>query len=146
MNNFNYINWKSVDVVLGIRTQARRMVGADNATELWRPLKLITWEQRINLLESGFKMLSTILTIICSICLRLILVDCSRYWQYWTVGTFQFYRFHLQGWQIFEPGDDWKLGQDHIGRKDGDPDCLQERGHVGNIWRTCESFHSKSNQ
>ena len=28
---------KSVDGVLGIRTQSRRMVGADETTELWRP-------------------------------------------------------------------------------------------------------------
>ena len=31
---------KSVDGVLGIRTQGRRMVGADETTELWRPLDL----------------------------------------------------------------------------------------------------------
>ena len=29
-------NWKSVDGVLGIRTRDRRMVGADETTELWR--------------------------------------------------------------------------------------------------------------
>ena len=28
---------KSIDGVLGIRTQCRRMVGADEITELWRP-------------------------------------------------------------------------------------------------------------
>ena len=28
---------KSVDGVLGIRTQGRRMVGADETMELWRP-------------------------------------------------------------------------------------------------------------
>ena len=28
---------KSIDGVLGIRTQGRRMVGADETTELWRP-------------------------------------------------------------------------------------------------------------
>ena len=28
---------KSVDGVLGIRTRGRRMVGADETTELWRP-------------------------------------------------------------------------------------------------------------
>ena len=28
---------KSIDGVLGIRTQGRRMVGADKTTELWRP-------------------------------------------------------------------------------------------------------------
>ena len=28
---------KSVDGVLGIQTQGRRMVGADETTELWRP-------------------------------------------------------------------------------------------------------------
>ena len=31
---------KSVDGVLGIRTQGRRMVGADETTELWRTLDL----------------------------------------------------------------------------------------------------------
>ena len=30
-------NWKSVDGVLGIRTWGRRMLGADETTELWRP-------------------------------------------------------------------------------------------------------------
>ena len=29
---------KSIDGVLGIRTRGRRMVGADETTELWRPL------------------------------------------------------------------------------------------------------------
>ena len=28
---------KSIDDVLGIRTRGRRMVGADETTELWRP-------------------------------------------------------------------------------------------------------------
>ena len=28
---------KSIDGVLGIQTQGRRMVGADETTELWRP-------------------------------------------------------------------------------------------------------------
>ena len=32
---------KSVDGVLGIRTRGRRMVGADEITELWRPLDTI---------------------------------------------------------------------------------------------------------
>ena len=33
---------KSVDGVLGIQTQGRRMVGKDETTELWRhPLKII---------------------------------------------------------------------------------------------------------
>ena len=31
---------KSIDGVLGIRTRGRRMVGADETTELWRPQKL----------------------------------------------------------------------------------------------------------
>ena len=35
--NFNNTNWKSVDGVLGIWTRGRRMVGADETTELWRP-------------------------------------------------------------------------------------------------------------
>ena len=30
---------KSIDGVLGIRTRSRRMVGADETTELWRPLQ-----------------------------------------------------------------------------------------------------------
>ena len=30
---------KSVDGVLGIRTRGLRMVGADETTELWRPLR-----------------------------------------------------------------------------------------------------------
>ena len=30
---------KSIDGVLGIRTRGRRMVGADETTELWRPPK-----------------------------------------------------------------------------------------------------------
>ena len=32
---------KSIDGVLGIQTRGRRMVGADETTELWRPLRLI---------------------------------------------------------------------------------------------------------
>ena len=35
--NSNNTNWKSIDGVLGIRTQGRRMVGADETTELWWP-------------------------------------------------------------------------------------------------------------
>ena len=35
--NFNYINWKSTNVVLGIWTQGRMMVGTDGSTELRRP-------------------------------------------------------------------------------------------------------------
>ena len=34
--NFN-TNWKSIDGVLGIQTRGRRMVGADETTELWQP-------------------------------------------------------------------------------------------------------------
>ena len=30
-------NEKSIDGVLGIRTRGRRLVGADETTELWRP-------------------------------------------------------------------------------------------------------------
>ena len=33
-------NEKSIDGVLGIRTRGRRMVGADETTELWRPPQL----------------------------------------------------------------------------------------------------------
>ena len=32
---------KSIDGVLGIRTRGRRMVGADETTELWRPLHVM---------------------------------------------------------------------------------------------------------
>ena len=32
---------KSIDGVLGIQTRGRRMVGADETTELWRPLFLV---------------------------------------------------------------------------------------------------------
>ena len=32
---------KSVDGVLGIRTRARRMVGVDETTELWRHPKIV---------------------------------------------------------------------------------------------------------
>ena len=34
---FNYINWKSVNVVLGIWTHGRTIVGADRSNVLWRP-------------------------------------------------------------------------------------------------------------
>ena len=34
--NDKYKNW-SADVVLGIRTRGRRMVGSDDSTQLWRP-------------------------------------------------------------------------------------------------------------
>ena len=34
-------NEKSVDVVLGIRTGAQKMVGADGSTEQWRPPYLL---------------------------------------------------------------------------------------------------------
>ena len=36
-SNNNNFNWKNVDVVLGIRTHGRRMVGTDGSTVLWRP-------------------------------------------------------------------------------------------------------------
>ena len=39
-SHYNFNNWKSIDGVLGIRTRGRRMVGADETTELWRPLRL----------------------------------------------------------------------------------------------------------
>ena len=35
---YNFQIEKSIDGVLGIRTLGRRMVGADETTELWRPL------------------------------------------------------------------------------------------------------------
>ena len=34
---------KSIDGVLGIRTWGRRMVGADETTELWRPSKIVNF-------------------------------------------------------------------------------------------------------
>ena len=40
--NFNYINWKSVDVAFEIRNQDHMMVGTDESTELWRPPPSIT--------------------------------------------------------------------------------------------------------
>ena len=33
--NFNIVNWISVDGALGIQTQGREMVDADETTELW---------------------------------------------------------------------------------------------------------------
>ena len=36
-SQINYKLKKSVDGVLGIQTQGRRMVGGDKTTELWRP-------------------------------------------------------------------------------------------------------------
>ena len=33
-----YINGRSVDGVLGIRTRDRRLVGTDKSTDLWRPI------------------------------------------------------------------------------------------------------------
>ena len=35
---------KSIDGVLGIRTRGRRMVGADETTELWRPPQKIVFD------------------------------------------------------------------------------------------------------
>ena len=35
--NCNHINWKSIDGMPGIGTRGRRMVGAEETTELWRP-------------------------------------------------------------------------------------------------------------
>ena len=46
--NFKIQIEKSVDGVLGIQTQGRRMVGADKTTELWRPPKFIINFIRIN--------------------------------------------------------------------------------------------------
>ena len=40
---FQYQLKKSVDGVLGIRTRGRRMVGADETTELWRPPEQMTF-------------------------------------------------------------------------------------------------------
>ena len=36
-SQFTFLIEYSIDVVLGIRTQGRRMVGIDRSTELWRP-------------------------------------------------------------------------------------------------------------
>ena len=38
--SLNYINWKSIDGVLGTRTRGSWMEGADESTELWRHLVL----------------------------------------------------------------------------------------------------------
>ena len=38
--SLNYINWKSIDGVLGTRTRGNRMEGADESTELWRQPKV----------------------------------------------------------------------------------------------------------
>ena len=35
--SFNYINWKSLDILLEIRTWGHWMVGAEGSTVLWRP-------------------------------------------------------------------------------------------------------------
>ena len=35
IHNLNYINWKSIDVVHGIRTRGHRLVDADDSIELW---------------------------------------------------------------------------------------------------------------
>ena len=40
---------KSIDGVLGIRTQGRRMVGADETTELWQPPKGIAFEYQLQI-------------------------------------------------------------------------------------------------
>ena len=40
---------KSIDGVLGIRTRGRRMIGADETTELWRPLNENCYERTLNL-------------------------------------------------------------------------------------------------
>ena len=36
---------KSIDGVLGIRTRGRRMEGADETTELWRPPTVDSWNR-----------------------------------------------------------------------------------------------------
>ena len=38
---------KSIDGVLGIRTRGRRIIGADETTELWRPPLFKTFEQNV---------------------------------------------------------------------------------------------------
>ena len=49
---FQYKLKKSIDGVLGIRTQGRRMVGSDKTTELWRPpLDLDVSAQNKNLIN-----------------------------------------------------------------------------------------------
>ena len=40
--NFNDTNWKKHRCVLGNQTRGRRMVGADNTTELWWPPIVVT--------------------------------------------------------------------------------------------------------
>ena len=46
---------KSIDGVLGIQTRGRRMVGADETTELWRPLLPRFKELPIHVRKSFFK-------------------------------------------------------------------------------------------
>ena len=41
--NLDNINWKSVDFMLRIRTQGRRMEVVDETTELWRPPHVRYW-------------------------------------------------------------------------------------------------------
>ena len=52
---------KSIDGVLGIRTRGRKMVGADETTELWRPPK----SQRFHLLDTAL-ILDHLELLICS--------------------------------------------------------------------------------
>ena len=50
---------KSVDGVLGIRTRGRRMVGADETTELWRPPNIYTlFTKWRSLLDKGCSLAS----------------------------------------------------------------------------------------
>ena len=50
----------SVDGVLGIRTRGRRMVGADETTELWRPPKKCNSYQAIQMMLNFDKVFSPI--------------------------------------------------------------------------------------
>ena len=52
---------KSIDGVLGIRTRGRRMVGADETTELWRPPPL--WQSGAGVSSTQYLMLFRLIMI-----------------------------------------------------------------------------------
>ena len=61
-HNFNNANWKNIDDVLGIRTLGRRMLGADDTTELSRLFCLlasIPTYQRTNFISLVVRKLMT---------------------------------------------------------------------------------------
>ena len=68
---FQYKLKKSIDGVLGIRTQGRRMVGADETTELWRPpysekiYTLQLFQQRCPLRSPSGSLLCYVICVVC---------------------------------------------------------------------------------